>query len=155
MKYEVNIMEEAALTNIYAKIEGYRNEMVKVLGDMIKIPAINPRSGGDGEVAKAKFLKKLITGFGFEMSFIIAMEKATLVFGPDMSLTLHPQRGNSRAIKVPPGDGYQRELAHFIDCIAKGRKSDVVSPESALASVRLVECEVRSALTGKTVPVKT
>jgi len=94
-------------------------------------------------------------GFGFEMSFIIAMEKATLVFGPDMSLTLHPQRGKSRAIEVPPGDGYQRELAHFIDCIAKGRKSDVVSPESALASVRLVECEVKSALTGKTVPVKT
>ncbi len=93
-------------------------------------------------------------GFGFEMSFIIAMETATLVCGPDMSLKLHPLRGKSREIKVPPGDGYQRELAHFVECIAKGRKSDVVSPESALASVRLVECEVKSALTGKTVPVK-
>ncbi len=93
-------------------------------------------------------------GFGIEMSFIIAMETATLVCSSDMSLKLHPLRGKSREIKVPPGDGYQRELAHFIDCIAKGRKSDVVSPESALASVRLVECEVRSALGGKTVPVK-
>lgn len=59
-------MEEEVLTKLYTKIEGYRNEMVKVMGDIIKIPAIDPRSGGEGEVAKAKFLKELISSFGFD-----------------------------------------------------------------------------------------
>jgi succinyl-diaminopimelate desuccinylase len=59
-------MEKEELTKLYDTIEDYRDIMVKTLGDLIKIPAINPRSGGTGEVAKANFLKELISDFGFD-----------------------------------------------------------------------------------------
>lgn len=54
------------LKNIYDKIESYHDEMVKDLGDLIRIPAIGPKSGGDGEVMKAEFLLDLISRFGFD-----------------------------------------------------------------------------------------
>ncbi len=92
-------------------------------------------------------------GFGFEMSFIIAMEKATLVLEKAGDLMLHPFEGDSQKLSVPEGDGYELELKHFVQCITGNKASDVVPPESALASVKLVESELKSALTGKTVPV--
>lgn len=54
------------LKNIYNKIESYRDEMVKDLGELITIPAISPKSGGEGEAAKADFLLDLISKFGFD-----------------------------------------------------------------------------------------
>jgi len=93
-------------------------------------------------------------GFGFEMSFVIAMQKATLVLTPDLKLNLHPVKGRSARVRVPKGDGYVRELKHFVDCVATGRPSEVLTPESAMESVKLVTAEIRSALTGKTVPVR-
>ena len=59
-------MEERLLKDLHARIDDYRNDMIKSLGDMIKIPAINPRSGGTGEVAKANLIKGLISDFGFD-----------------------------------------------------------------------------------------
>lgn len=93
-------------------------------------------------------------GFPFGMSFTIAMEKATLECGRDFVLTLHPMKGKSRPVKVPKGDGYEHELRHFVECIVKNKLSDVVTPKSALDSVKLIEFEMKSALSGKTVPVK-
>ena len=52
------------------------------------------------------------------------------------------------------GDGYFCELKHFVECIAAGKPSPIVPPQSAYQSVKLIEAEVKSALTGKTVPVK-
>ncbi len=93
-------------------------------------------------------------GFPFGMSFTIAMEKATLNLAPDLSLTLHPLKGGVKKVKVPAGDGYSAELKHFIGCLARGKASDVVSPESALSSVKLIECEMKSARAGKRVPAR-
>jgi succinyl-diaminopimelate desuccinylase len=59
-------MSDDRLNTVYSRIDSMRNEMIEALGDMIKIPAINPRSGGTGEVAKAKFILDLISGFGFD-----------------------------------------------------------------------------------------
>jgi predicted dehydrogenase len=72
---------------------------------------------------------------------------------PDLSLTLMPVKGGAKAVKVPAGDGYSHELADFVACIRGNRASRVVSPESALASVRLIEAEVSSARTGRAVRV--
>ncbi len=93
-------------------------------------------------------------GFPFEMSFTIAMERATLACTPDLVLKLHLAKGGSRTIKVPKGDGWTRELKHFVDCIARNEESDVLTPESAVESVRLVEAEIRSARTRKTVRIR-
>lgn len=91
--------------------------------------------------------------YPFGMSFAIVMEKATLNLTPDLNLTLYPKKGRPAAVPVPAGDGYSLELAHFADCIRKNRKSHIVTPESSADSVRLVEAEIKSARTGKTVRV--
>ena len=46
-------MQDEKLMRVHFRIENYRDEMVETLGNMIKIPAISPKSGGEGEVKKA------------------------------------------------------------------------------------------------------
>ena len=90
--------------------------------------------------------------FPFSMTFRIAMKGATLAFGPD-GLMLHPVKGRPRKVKTRPGDGYQHELKHFIGRIAAGRASGVLTPESAMQSVKLIEAETASAAAGRAVKV--
>jgi len=59
-------MQVNELMNVHSRIENYRDEMVEALGNMIKIPAISPKSGGNGEVKKAEYIQDLISGFGFD-----------------------------------------------------------------------------------------
>jgi predicted dehydrogenase len=89
--------------------------------------------------------------YPFSMTFRVAMEKASLALHADGKLMLYQSGREPKNVNVPAGDGYSRELAHFIDCLAAGRKSNVVSPESAMQSVQLVEAEIKSAATGKTI----
>ena len=76
------------------------------------------------------------------------------ICGTDLKLMLHPVKGEPQEIKVGGGDGYEHELRHFVDCIANDKKSDVVSPESAIESVKLVEFELASAEKRAPVEVK-
>lgn len=122
------------------------------------------RSGFEHIITSYDFAKKNIViaegGWGYEhkypfsMTFRIAMEKASLALQADGKLMLYQSGRDPETVAVPSGDGYGRELAHFIDCIAGGKKSDVVSPESAMASVQLVETEIQSAITGKKIQFK-
>ena len=92
--------------------------------------------------------------YPFSMTFRMTMEKASLALHADGKLTLYKPGREPEVVAVPAGDGYGRELIHFIDCIASGRKSDVVSPESAMQSVQLIEAEIKSAASGKIVLFK-
>lgn len=92
--------------------------------------------------------------FPFSMTFSIMMEDATLDMARDLSLTLYPAKGKPRPIRVLKGDGYGHELQHFADCIAQGRASEIVTPESATRSVQLAEAEIASAKSGKAVVVR-
>lgn len=47
-------------------IEKYKEEMAESLSEMLKIPAISPKNGGQGEGKRADFLEKLIKKSGFE-----------------------------------------------------------------------------------------
>jgi len=109
---------------------------------------------GKGRLVVAEGGWEYAPRYAFNMSFTIAMKRATLVMAPDLSLTLLPVSGGVKPVKVPPGDGYSHELADFVACIRGNRASKVVTPESALASVRLIEAEVASARAGKTVRVR-
>jgi predicted dehydrogenase len=109
---------------------------------------------GDGALVTAEGSWMYAPPFGFEMTFLVALERATLALGRDGALRLLPKRGQPRTLKVPAGDGYLLELRDFIGCLARGKDSEVVTPASAAASVRLVEAEVESALRGRTVPVR-
>ncbi len=59
-------MTEIDLDKIHQRIESYRDEILESLGNMIKIPAISPKSGGEGEEKKAEFILELIANFGFD-----------------------------------------------------------------------------------------
>ncbi len=45
-------------------VEGYRDEMVSTLVDFCKIPALDPGSGGEGELKKTEWLQRKIMSFG-------------------------------------------------------------------------------------------
>jgi len=88
------------------------------------------------------------SGFGFTMRFRIEMEKATMTFGWDPKpgdLLLHMRSGKTLSLPLPSGDGYTRELAHFMDCIRKGDQSPLAPPECAVEALRTMEMELRSA----------
>jgi 1,5-anhydro-D-fructose reductase (1,5-anhydro-D-mannitol-forming) len=93
-------------------------------------------------------------GYPFNMSFTISMERATLHCPPDLQMALYPVKGGAKKVSVPAGDGYGHELKDFVQCLARGRQSQVVTPESALRSVKLIEHEVKSVRTGQRVRVK-
>ncbi len=92
-------------------------------------------------------------GFPFSMTFRIAFEKASLVFDAQ-GLRLCPPKGPAKPVAVAEGDGYFHELKHFLDCIRRNCASPVVTPESALQSVKLIEAEAKSARSGKAVRFK-
>lgn len=48
------------------KIMEMENEMVETLKELIAIPAVHPKSRGEGEARKADYLHKLLNGFGFD-----------------------------------------------------------------------------------------
>lgn len=109
----------------------------------------------DGKMVIAEGAWEYNPSFPFSMQFAIHMEKASLSLLPGEPLTLHLAKGKKKVIKVPGGTGYDHEMAHFLDCIAKGKRSDILTPESAMASIRLVENEIKSAhAKGKRVVIK-
>jgi len=55
-----------SLEQIITTVETYRNDMVDALTEMLRIPAIGPENGGEGEFERARFLKELAERCGFE-----------------------------------------------------------------------------------------
>ncbi len=53
--------------------------------------------------------------------------------------------------QVPGGDGYKAEMAYLAKCIRSGTTPDVVTAAEAAESIRIVEAENKSALSGRTV----
>ena len=47
-------------------MESYREDMVKDLMDIISIPALSPKNGGEGEGAKADKICEILERYGIE-----------------------------------------------------------------------------------------
>ncbi len=58
------VADAGALAEFNESIVGMRQEMIKVLSDMIPIKAIAPASGGSGEARRADFLEELLKSWG-------------------------------------------------------------------------------------------
>lgn len=54
-------MEENDYVHVAEQIDGYRDEVVRLETELTAIAALSPENGGDGEVAKAEYVKKLLT----------------------------------------------------------------------------------------------
>ena len=51
---------------VYEKIESMRDDMVNALCSIIRIPAISPKSGGEGEAKKAELITRMLNDIGFD-----------------------------------------------------------------------------------------
>jgi predicted dehydrogenase len=87
----------------------------------------------------------LAPGYGFTMQYLVNFEHATAIF--DLSepqpLTL-VRDGRREPVLIPPGQGYEYEIAYFLECMSEGRKPETVTLDSAALSVRIVEAEAQS-----------
>jgi predicted dehydrogenase len=95
--------------------------------------------------------------FPFRMSVRLVFESAAVEFNSIRTPTLavhDAKTGKAEYPAVPAANGYTEELRYFIGCIAAGRPPERIMPADAAASVAIVEAEVRSAATGRTVAVK-
>jgi len=90
----------------------------------------------------------------FEMSFIIALEKATLSFGGGQRLTIHLPDGSTQQPDLPPGDGYSQEMAYFIEAISKRLPPDRMPPIEARNNIAIAMAEREAVVTGKPTAVR-
>jgi len=51
---------------VFSQVEKLKDEMVQTLMELVKIPAIAPENGGEGESAKAEKLVKILEAIGFD-----------------------------------------------------------------------------------------
>jgi predicted dehydrogenase len=94
--------------------------------------------------------------FKFEMSFVISLEKGTLVFDCRCkpTLLLYPAKGKSIELKIERGDGWSLEIEHFVRKITGKKVPRIISPPDSLDAVKIVLAEKRSARTKKEVAIR-
>ncbi len=101
--------------------------------------------GGPAVVAESSW--RMAPGFGFEMSFNIVLEKATIVFDCTRTPAFRvcPAEGEVFTPELPPGDGYTREIDHFARAASGETVPPVVTPRQSRETVRLILAEKQSA----------
>ena len=85
--------------------------------------------------------------FGFEMSFNIAMEKATIVYDltRDPAFRVCPVEGDVFTPEVVEGDGWLLQIRHFAKAASGEDVPPITTLEASRDSVRIVEAEKESA----------
>ncbi len=106
---------------------------------------------GDDRIITAEGSWQMMPSFGFEMSFNIVLEKATLVYDNtrEPAFKVCPPAGKAFTPEVEKGDGYSLEIAHFAKAIRGEKVKEVTTLEQSRNSVRIVGAEKESARTGK------
>jgi len=93
----------------------------------------------------------------FAASFEVAMEGATVTCDTTRtpSLQLHVPGQESEAPELSSQEGYFREIDYFVRAIVENRPIERATPESSRLSVALVEREVESIESRRTVEIET
>jgi len=107
----------------------------------------------DVKVVTAEGSWAMMPAFGFEMSFGIVLEKATLVYDctREPRFKVCPAEGKAFGPEVEEGDGYSLEIAHFAKNVRAEETETVTTLEQSRDSVRIVEAEKESVKKGKQV----
>lgn len=110
----------------------------------------------DEKVVTAEGSWAMMPGFGFEMSFNLVLERATIVYDLTRNPTfkLCPVQGPPITPEVPQGDGYSRQIHHFASLIRGENVPPVTILEQSLNSVKIVEAEKESASRKQQIPLK-
>lgn len=88
----------------------------------------------------------MTTAFGFEMSFNLVLERATIVYDLTRTpmLRVCPADGEAFTPEVATGDGYARQTEHFLKAIRGESVPEITTLEQSRNSVRIVEAEKKS-----------
>ncbi len=110
----------------------------------------------DEKVITAEGGWAMMPTFGFEMSFNIAMEKATIVYDltRQTMFKVYPAKGNPFTPEVEKGDGYLRQTDYFVKLIHGEAVEPVLTLQQSRDSVKIVEAEKKSAIKMKKVLIK-
>jgi len=111
---------------------------------------------GDDQVVTAEGGWGMMPGFGFEMSFNLILEKATIVYDVTRqpALRVCPAQGKVFTPQVLPQDGYVRQVEHFAKAIQGQAVPPVITLEQSRDSVKIVEAEKESIRTRERVAIR-
>ncbi|QEH32155.1 Glucose--fructose oxidoreductase precursor [Aquisphaera giovannonii] len=107
--------------------------------------------GGPAVVAESTW--RMAGSFAFEMSFVIVLEGATILYDNNASPAFRvlASDGTSPDLRIPVSDGYAREVEHFSRIISGEPLQPVITPTDARETIRLVLAEKQSAREGRPV----
>ena len=114
----------------------------------------------DGPVVTAEGSWAAAPTMPFDMSYRVIFEEASVDYRIDRSdaplMLYRKPKGNRKApeptaVKCPAGDGYKAEMSYLAKCVRTGSAPDVITAADAVESIRIVEAEAKSVLTGKRV----
>ena len=90
-------------------------------------------------------------GFGFNMSYTVNFERATVDYdlarGAD-ALKVCEAGQPAQVLKLGQPDGYVGELRHFVECCVSGAVPTVVTADDGVSSLEICEAEEKSIQTG-------
>ena len=98
----------------------------------------------------------MMPSFGFQMSFNIAMEKATLVYDLTRrpAFRICPYDGEPFTPDVCEGDGWLLEVEHFAKAIRGEKVKPIITLAQAMNSVRIVQTEKESIMQKEVVRIE-
>jgi len=104
----------------------------------------------DDKVITAEGGWAMMPSFGFEMSFNIVQEKATIVYDctREPAFKVCPTAGEAFTPEVQAGDGYILQIDHFVRALKGEKITPVTTLEDSRDSVKIVEAEKKSVQTG-------
>jgi predicted dehydrogenase len=110
----------------------------------------------DNKVVAAEGGFVMSPDFKFEMSFIISLEKATILYDcrQTSAFQLCLAKGGTLTPKVESGDGWSREIEHFTKKISGKKVPDVITTLDSLNAIKIVLAEKQSAQTKKEVIIR-
>ncbi|MBN1126538.1 MAG: Gfo/Idh/MocA family oxidoreductase [Sedimentisphaerales bacterium] len=85
--------------------------------------------------------------FGFEMSFNLLLEGATLTYDctRNPAFRVCPSDGEAYTPEVAPGDGYSRQIEYFNRSIQGDNTEEVITLDQSMESIRIIQAEIESA----------
>ena len=110
----------------------------------------------DSKVVTAEGSWAMSPSFGFEMSFNIVLEGATIVYDLTRrpAFRVCPAAGQAFTPEVRAGDGWSLEIAHFAKAVKKEEVKQVTTPVQSMNSVKIVEAEKKSAETKRKIVIE-
>ena len=94
-------------------------------------------------------------GYVFNHGFTANFERATAVFDGAQEEPLTLYESGQEAVKIPvdPAMGYDLEIDYMVECLEAGKAPETVTIDDAHRTLQIVEAEVESVRSGKTVAV--